>query len=105
MVRVAQLVRKFTDVVEPIRRSLSCSESTLFVPNLKQINPVHTNFISARSVLILSSYLNVRIPRNSFQIFHVKFCTFFLYLPRTLQSFGHDIPIDLQNIQYRVTIM
>jgi hypothetical protein len=81
--KVAQLVKKFTGVVES-ERLLSCSKSPSFVPNLVQIHPVHTNSISARSVSILYSHLNVRIPINSFQIFQVKFFKHFLYLTHTL---------------------
>jgi len=83
MTRVAQIVKKFTGVVES-EKLLSCSKSPSFVPNLRQINPVHPNSISARSISILYSHLNVCIPIKSFQIFQVKFCTHFLYLPQTL---------------------
>jgi hypothetical protein len=46
LMKEAQLVKKFTGVVES-KRLLSCSKSPSFVPNLRQINPVHTNTISA----------------------------------------------------------
>jgi hypothetical protein len=49
MIKVAQLVKKFTGVMES-ERLLSCSKSHPFVPELREINPFHTYSISARSV-------------------------------------------------------